>query len=84
MEIPSGERHELCRAVHAEQNTIIQAATHGVCLQDASMYLTTTPCSICSKMMINAGIWKIVCDGDYPDDLARDMLESAGIVVVVQ
>ncbi|HNX90350.1 MAG TPA: cytidine/deoxycytidylate deaminase family protein [Candidatus Omnitrophota bacterium] len=82
LEIPSGERHELCRALHAEQNALLQAARHGVSLQDATMYITTQPCSICAKMMINAGIKKIVFDGEYPDKFAMGFLREAGIEIV--
>lgn len=72
--IPSGERHELCRGVHAEQNAIIQAAQHGVSIIGATLYCTTTPCNICAKMLINAGIIDIVCIGKYNDPLARRAL----------
>ena len=77
--IPSGERHELCRALHAEQNAIIQAALHGVGIKGATLYCTNLPCVICSKMLINAGIVKIMYQDGYPDELAFDMLSSAGI-----
>ncbi len=81
--IPSGERHELCRALHAEQNAFLQAAKHGVSLEGATLYITTQPCSICAKMAINVGIKKIVYDGDYPDELARNFLDEAGMETVV-
>jgi dCMP deaminase len=81
MDIPSGERHELCRGLHAEQNAIIQAANHGVSLKDATLYTTTHPCIICTKMIINAGIRRVVYQQGYADDLARRMIEQAGIVV---
>lgn len=81
MGIPSGERHELCRALHAEQNAIIQAALHGVSIRDATLYCTTLPCVICSKMLINAGITKIVYQEGYPDELAREMLSKAGVEI---
>jgi dCMP deaminase len=77
--VPSGERHELCRALHAEQNAIIQAALHGVSIRNSILYCTTLPCIICSKMVINAGIGKIVYQEGYPDDLSREMLAKAGI-----
>lgn len=80
--IPSGERHELCRALHAEQNAIIQAALHGVSIRGATLYCTNLPCVICSKMLINAGILKIVYQEGYPDELAREMVGAAGIEVV--
>mgnify|MGYP000316807753 CR=1 FL=1 len=81
MNIPSGERHELCRGLHAEQNAIIQAALHGVGIKGASLYCTNHPCIICSKMIINAGITAIVYEKGYQDDLSRDLLEEAGIEV---
>ena len=68
--IPSGERHELCRGLHAEQNAIIQAAYHGVGIQGATLYCTNHPCIICSKMIINAGIKRIVYEEGYADTLA--------------
>lgn len=79
MNVPSGERHELCRALHAEQNAFLQAARHGVNLDGATLYITTQPCSICAKMIINAGIKKVVYSGGYPDDFALGFLEEAGI-----
>ena len=79
LEIPSGERHELCRGLHAEQNAIIQCAVHGVNLQGAVLYSTTQPCVLCSKMLINAGIKTIVFRGAYPDELSLSLLEEAGI-----
>ena len=77
--VPSGERHELCRALHAEQNAIIQAALHGVSIRGATLYCTNLPCVICSKMLINAGITKVVYQEGYPDELAREMLTKAGV-----
>ncbi len=82
LKVPSGQRHELCRALHAEQNAIIQAATLGQSIEGASIYITHQPCSICSKMIINAGISRIVVDQGYPDELATNLLEEAGIKVV--
>ena len=82
MQIASGERHELCRGIHAEQNAIIQAAYHGVPIQGASLYCTNLPCSICTKMLINAGIKKIYYRSGYADQLSRDLLEEAEIEVV--
>ena len=79
--IPSGERHELCRGLHAEQNALLQAALHGVSVEGAKMYATTQPCIICAKMLINAGIKEIVISGRYPDKLARDFLKEAKIKV---
>ncbi|MCE5262588.1 MAG: cytidine/deoxycytidylate deaminase family protein [Deltaproteobacteria bacterium] len=80
--VPSGERHELCRGLHAEQNAIIQAALHGVSVKGATLYCTNRPCIICAKMIINAGIVRIVVGGDYRDDLAEQMLAEAGIEVI--
>ena len=79
--IPSGERHELCRGIHAEQNAIIQAAFHGVRIQGATLYCTNLPCVICTKMIINAGIKEIIYENGYADDLTREMLLEARIPV---
>jgi len=81
MNIPSGERHELCRGLHAEQNAIIQAALHGVSIKGATLYCTNHPCIICSKMIINSGISTVIYKDEYKDDLAREMLAEAGIEV---
>ncbi|MCM8821331.1 MAG: cytidine/deoxycytidylate deaminase family protein [Candidatus Omnitrophica bacterium] len=81
LKIPSGERHELCRGLHAEQNAIIQAAYHGVSIKDSILYITCHPCSVCAKMIINAGIKKVVVLEGYPDELAQSMLKEAGISV---
>ena len=70
------------RTLHAEQNAIIQAALHGVSTDGATIYVTHQPCLICAKMIINAGIARVVYGGDYPDDLARQFLEEAGIELV--
>ena len=80
--IPSGERHELCRALHAEQNAIIQAANYGQSIEGASIYITHQPCVICAKMIINAGIKRIVVDEGYPDEMAVEILEEAGLRIV--
>ena len=80
--VPSGERHELCRALHAEQNAIIQAALHGVGIKGSTLYCSNLPCIICTKMLINAGIRKIVYQEGSPDDLAREMLETTAIEMV--
>ena len=82
MDIPSGERHELCRGIHAEQNAIIQAALYGVSIKDATVFCTNLPCSICAKMIINAGIKKIVYLHGYADSMSRDMLEEADINLI--
>lgn len=83
LKVPSGERHELCRGLHAEQNAFLQAALHGTSVKDACLYSTTQPCVICAKMIINAGIKEIVIRGDYPDKTAKDMLREAKIKVRV-
>jgi len=82
LKVPSGERHELCRGLHAEQNAIIQAARHGINIDGATLYCTTMPCIICSKMIINAGIKKIVFEHGYTDELAQEMIAEAAIEVV--
>ncbi len=79
--IPSGERHELCRALHAEQNAIIQAALHGVSVDGACLYCTAQPCVICSKMLINSGIRSVAYAEGYPDELSRELLEEAGVAL---
>jgi len=81
LKIPSGQRHELCRGLHAEQNAFLQAALHGTSLKGASLYSTTQPCIICAKMIINAGITEIVIRGGYPDKLSKDILREARIKV---
>ncbi len=79
LHVPSGERHELCRGVHAEQNAIIQAAINGTSIRNSSLYCTHHPCSICAKMLINAEIRAIYIANDYPDKLAKQMLKDAEI-----
>jgi dCMP deaminase len=79
--IPSGERHEICRAIHAEQNVIIQAALHGVGLEDCTIYCTHTPCVLCAKMMVNSRIKRLVSFGRYNDETFRDLFREAGIEV---
>jgi dCMP deaminase len=79
MGVPSGQRHELCRGLHAEQNAIIQAAYHGISIQDAILFCTTLPCSICFKMIINAGIKEVVYEEGYPDDLTVAFLKESDI-----
>jgi len=80
-QIPSGERHELCRGLHAEQNVIIQAAFHGIRIQGSTLYCTNLPCAICTKMLINAGIREIVYESGYGDDLSKEMLLEARIPI---
>ena len=79
LQIPSGQRHELCRALHAEQNAIVQAAMHGVSVAGGTLYVTHQPCVMCAKMAINAGIKRIVFKGAYPDELSLELLKEAGI-----
>lgn len=77
--ISSGERHELCRGLHAEQNAIIQAALHGIKIEGSILYSTHQPCILCSKMVINAGIREVIFRDEYPDPLAESMLKEAGL-----
>lgn len=79
LNVPSGERHELCRGLHAEMNALIQAALHGVNVKGSTLYCTSMPCSLCAKMLINAGIEEIVALGGYPDDLSKELLGEAGV-----
>mgnify|MGYP001569682821 CR=1 FL=1 len=79
--IPSGQRQELCRGLHAEQNVLVQAALYGISTHDSILYVTNQPCIICAKMLINAGIREIITSGAYPDKLARDFLEEARIKI---
>jgi len=81
LNVQTGERHELCRGLHAEQNAIIQASVFGVSIDGATLYCTTAPCSVCTKMLINAGIKEIVYQESYPDELAQQMLTEAKIKV---
>jgi len=80
--IPSGERHEICRGLHAEQNAIIQAALHGTGIKGSTIYCTNLPCIICSKMIINAGIERIIYEEGYPDPLTEGMLSDSNIEVI--
>lgn len=82
LNVPSGERHELCRGLHGEQNAIIQAALHGVSTEGATIYCTTKPCSICTKMIINAKISRIVYEEHYDDALADELLKDTAIRVL--
>lgn len=79
LKVPSGERHELCRGLHAEQNAILQAASHGVNISGSVLYCTDSPCIICTKMLINARISKVVYLKGYADKLSMEMLDEAGI-----
>lgn len=83
LNVPSGQRHELCRGLHAEQNAFLQAALHGTSVKDSILYSTTQPCIICTKMIINAGIKEIVISGDYPDKMSEKFLKEANVKVRV-
>jgi dCMP deaminase len=82
--IPSGERQEVCRAIHAEQNVIIQASLHGVSLEGSTIYCTHTPCILCAKMLVNAKIKRFVSSGDYADREFKKLFKKAGIKVEVR
>jgi dCMP deaminase len=81
LKVPPGERHELCRGLHAEQNAIIQAAYHGVSINGANLYCTHLPCSICIKMLINAGIREVYYEDGYPDELSLSLIEESDILL---
>jgi len=81
LNIPSGERHELCRALHAEQNALIQASLHGISTKGSILYATCQPCLICAKMLINAGLSEIIIAEGYPDKMAMEFLKAAKIKV---
>ena len=81
---PSGERQELCRGAHAEQNAIIQAASSGVNMEGSTMYCTTAPCATCAKMIINAGVKRLVLGGRYPDSLGEALIDESLIVTEYQ
>ncbi|SPF55992.1 Deoxycytidylate deaminase [Candidatus Desulfosporosinus infrequens] len=82
LSIPSGERHEICRAVHAEQNALVQAAKHGVAIAGADLYTTHQPCVLCTKLMINVGINRVIYTYSYPDQLAVAMAGEAGLKLI--
>ncbi|MDR7555678.1 MAG: cytidine/deoxycytidylate deaminase family protein [Armatimonadota bacterium] len=79
--VPSGTGHDTCLCIHAEMNCVIQAAYHGVSINGADIYVTHQPCLTCAKMLLNAGIRRVVFAGDYPDPLARALLEAAGVAL---
>ncbi len=81
LNIPSGTRHELCYAVHAEQNAIIQAAKLGVSIDGATLYCTHQPCVMCAKMIVNSGIVRVVYREGYPDDFSREILSEGGVIL---
>jgi len=82
LNIPSGERHELCRGLHAEQNAIIQAAYHGVSIRGATLFCTNLPCSICMKMIINAGIRSVVYLDGYADALSLELIAKSRVKLI--
>ena len=82
LNVPSGEKHELCRGVHAEQNAIIQAAFHGISVNNSVLYCTNQPCSICAKMIINAGIKTVYFKDGYDDPLSLEMFDQAKVGLV--
>lgn len=79
--VPSGQRHELCRGLHAEMNAFLQAAIHGVSVDGSELYSTTHPCVLCTKMLIQAGVRRVIAAEGYPDELSADMLKEAGVEV---
>ncbi|MCH4221043.1 MAG: cytidine/deoxycytidylate deaminase family protein [Eggerthellaceae bacterium] len=79
LNIPSGQRHEMCRGLHAEQNAIIQAARYGINIAGASIYITTQPCVVCAKMLINAGIIEVIYKNPYNDALAQELIAESGM-----
>jgi len=82
LNVPSGEKHELCRGLHAEQNAIIQAAVHGISIKGATLYCTNHPCSICAKMLINAGIEMIFYEEGYQDALSKTLFNETQIQII--
>ena len=82
MGVPSGQKQELCRGLHAEQNAIIQAALSGVSIENSQIYSVTQPCVVCAKMIINAGIKRVVFEDGYPDKLAQQMFDEAGVELI--
>ncbi len=82
LNIPSGQRHELCRGLHAEQNAIVHAANSGVSIKDSTIYVTDHPCVLCAKMIINGGIKRVVYASGYPDELSSKLLNEAGIEMI--
>lgn len=83
LNVPPGERHELCRGLHAEQNALLQAANYGTRVDGSILYCTNQPCIICAKMLINAGVKEIIITSGYPDKRAKDMLKEAGIGIKI-
>ncbi|MFC2031825.1 cytidine/deoxycytidylate deaminase family protein [Chloroflexota bacterium] len=84
LQIPSAQRHEICRGIHAEQNVIIQASLHGVSLEGSTIYCTHTPCILCAKMLVNAKIKRFISFGKYSDDSFVELFKEAGIEVDIK
>ena len=82
--VPSGERHELCRGLHAEQNAIIQAALYGVSIREGIIYCTHHPCVVCAKMLVNAGIKEVIIKEDYPDELAKSIFQETKVKISIK
>ena len=82
LHIRSGEHHELCRGLHAEMNTVIQAAIYGVSVANSTLYCAVLPCSLCAKILVNVGVKRIVAAGNYPDKLSKEILSAARVEVV--
>ena len=83
LKVPSGKMHELCRGIHAEQNAVVQAAFHGVSVNGGTLYCTHQPCVVCTKILINAGIKRIVFVIPYPDKLAEEMLKASKMEITI-
>jgi dCMP deaminase len=79
LNIPSGQKHEICRAIHAEQNAIIQGGLHGISIKDSILYCTHSPCVLCTKMIINAGIKRVIMNVEYPDSTFKELFSEVGI-----
>lgn len=82
MGAPAGKNHEICRGLHAEMNALLQAAEYGTPIAGAVLYSTTHPCSLCAKMLINAGIKRVVVNDDYPDSYGKKLLQEAGVEII--
>lgn len=83
LKVPPGERHELCRGLHAEMNALLQAAHYGIRIAGATLYTTTYPCSLCAKMLVNTGIKRVVAISDYPDSMAKEIFSIANVLVEI-
>lgn len=78
LKVPSGQRQEICRAIHAEQNAILQSARYGTPVRETTLYCTTQPCATCAKLLLNLEVCRMVVRGPYPDELALNLLDEAG------